>query len=109
MTADRTQDSARGTPRTAAERARNEAVGSPLAVNGPAEESQLLSNEELALRQDRGQAKPVETTQATAIGLQRTSLSGEDLWKWVMLAVLACLLLELIILAWPTLRGEQTA
>lgn len=106
VTADRTQDSARGTPQNGLETKLWEV---PLAVNGLAEESQLLSNEELALRQDRGQAKPIETTQATAIGLQRTSLSGEDLWKWVMLAVLACLLLELIILAWPTLRGEQTA
>jgi hypothetical protein len=36
-------------------------------------------------------------------------LLGVPLWKWLLGSVLACLLLELTVLAWPSLRGERTA
>jgi len=81
----------------------------PLGVSGPAEESQLLSHDEITRRRKRGQAESVEVTEAAAVGLQRASLHGTDLWKWVMAAVLVCLLVELLILAWPAARGERTA
>lgn len=81
----------------------------PLAVNGPAEESQLLSHEEIAERRRRGQAEATGVSEAATIGLERASLYGTDLWKWVMAAVLACLLVELLVLAWPAARGERNA
>jgi len=81
----------------------------PLAVNGPAEESKLLSHDAIAERRRRGQAESTGLSEAATIGLQRASLYGTDLWKWVMAAVLACLLVELLVLAWPAARGERTA
>jgi len=81
----------------------------PLAVNGPAEESELLSHDAIAERRRRGQAESTGISEAATIGFQHASLYGTDLWKWVMAAVLACLLVELFVLAWPAARGERTA
>jgi len=79
----------------------------PLAINGPAEESELISPEEAAARRRRGQADAVAMAGAGPIGLQPANLYGKDLWRWAMLAVLVCLLVELFILAWPSLRGDS--
>jgi len=82
----------------------------PLAVNGPAEESRLVSAEEVRQRQRRGQVGLLEATQAFAVkGLQHTFLRGAGLWRWVMLAVLVCLLMEMIVLVWPSLGREEQA
>jgi hypothetical protein len=106
----------RGNYRVVATRSRDDPRGTlearlwevPVAINGPAEESQLLSQVEIQRRHERGQAKSVETTEAAAVGLQRASLYGQDLWKWLMAAVLLGLLVELVILAWFGRRGERT-
>lgn len=82
----------------------------PLAVNGPAEESDLVSPEEADLRRGRGQSDSLPTDQAFALGgFQRAQLQGTGLWKWVMLGVMAGLLLELVMLGWPSTRGERIA
>ncbi len=77
----------------------------PLAVNGPAEESELISPEEAELRRGRG-FSPSDSLSAgvfSVAGFQPAQLQGTDLWKWIMVAVLAGLLLELLILAWPSM------
>jgi len=79
----------------------------PLAVNGPADESQLLSATEAQLRQRSGSVRSLESVQAGAAGLRRAQLYGTDLWRWVMFGVLACLLLELLLLAWPSVRENR--
>ncbi len=80
-----------------------------LAVNGPAEESRLISAEEARLRQGRGQAGSLEEVQTFAAeGLQLARLRGTGLWRWFMLAVLACLLAEMAFLVWPSLGREET-
>ncbi|NQU25244.1 MAG: BatA domain-containing protein [Candidatus Nealsonbacteria bacterium] len=75
-----------------------------LAVNGPADESRLVAPA-------RSDVKPganstggsLEDAQAFSIGnFQRAQLHGTDLWKLAILFVMACLLLELIVLAWPS-------
>ncbi|MBN2473236.1 MAG: BatA domain-containing protein [Pirellulales bacterium] len=81
-----------------------------LAVNGPAEESEGILLPEGGPRPGSGAVDSLETAQAFAAGgLQRAQLQGTNLWKWVMLGVLACLLLELAVLAWPSTRREPTA
>jgi hypothetical protein len=85
----------------------------PLAVNGPAEESELEAPTEAALRERSGQAGSAPTAEAAVLTLQRSvfeeRLLGVPLWKWLLVAVLACLFVELTVLAWPSLRGERTA
>jgi len=88
----------------------------PLAVNGPAEESQLLSAEEIRRRAARGQPDGLDE-QPSALALddfQLAQVRGGKLWKWVIGLVMACLLLELVVLsskngARPARDGEPTA
>ena len=74
----------------------------PVAVNGPAEESQpgLLdaAGFAAAVRDDPryrwvGPADP--------IGLTAARVSGQQSWWWLLLAALACLAAETALLAWP--------
>lgn len=75
----------------------------PLAINGPAEESELVSAAEAELRGGRGGPDSAAAAGPFSLGgFQRAQLHGTDLWKWIMLAVLAGLLLELVFLAWPS-------
>ena len=71
-----------------------------LAVNGPAKESELLVGGETQLRKD--------WEKSASLGLERATLHQSDLWQYLMLAVLACLLLEIVFLAWPAVSGERT-
>jgi hypothetical protein len=73
-----------------------------LAVNGPAKESELLVRDETRLRK--------ELEGAASLGLERADLHQSDLWwKILVWAVLALLLAEIVILAWPALSTERTA
>ena len=77
----------------------------PLAVNGPAEESRLLSAESIRRRP----AEPDPAASALAVdGFQEAKVRTGKLWRWFIVAVLACLLLELVVLARPSFRGEPT-
>ncbi len=79
----------------------------PLAVNGPPGESQLLSTEEIARRHGRGKGDALETVRAFSVSnFQESHLQAANLWKWLVAAVLACLLLELAILALPRAERE---
>ncbi len=96
------------------ERARDETLETKLwvvslAVNGPAEESRLISAEEVRRRQNRGGAGSLEAVQTFAAeGIQLAQLRGSWVWRWLMLAVLACLLTEMAFLVWPSLGREET-
>ncbi len=74
-----------------------------LAVNGPAQESELGVEEKPA----GGQAGAASTLRDAAQAASPSSQPlqpGQELWKWGLLAVLALLLAELALLAWPSLR-----
>ena len=79
-----------------------------LAANGPEEESRLLTSQQAeTLRKmsragDTGQSRVATAAQA-AIGA-----GAKDLWRWALALVLAGLLLELAVLAWPSLGRERT-
>jgi len=81
----------------------------PLAVNGPADESELDTLDEAGLAERMGQAEYQWVGGGQLVGLPTGASQGRDLWKWMMLAVLAGLLVELLILAWPALAGERAA
>lgn len=80
----------------------------PVAVNGPADESDLtvLDQEELAERMGDVPYRWVDRSQA--ISVTGSPLRGQHLWRWLMAAVLAGLLVELVILARPSPAGERT-
>jgi hypothetical protein len=80
----------------------------PLAVNGPAEESELFAPREAELGEGDGPTDALHAAELASLGIEAAQLHRTDLWKWLMVAVLACLLLELVVLAWPALGGERT-
>ncbi len=80
-----------------------------LAANGPAEESQLLPFDESDGQRGQGLAKLVGLGGPPVEGLTFAEPHGGDLWKWLLGAVLVLLMVELLILAWPALRGRQPA
>jgi len=85
-----------------------EATGSKLwdvllAVNGPAEESELAAEEKAAPGQAEASSALRGAAQATSAA-SRPIEPEQELWKWGLLAVLGCLLAELALLAWPSLR-----
>ena len=81
----------------------------PLAFNGPAEESQLVKPVDNDLRSKAGLATSLETEKALASGFQVTKIAVTEHWKWFMVAVLACLLGEIMFLAWPTAREDRAS
>jgi hypothetical protein len=76
----------------------------PLAVNGPERESHLQSLDAAGLRERLGAANYRWIERDEAISLEGAQISGQNLWRWLLLLVLAGLLAELLILAWPTLN-----
>lgn len=77
----------------------------PVAVNGPAEESELGS---LGVE---GGPKPGRTSFLEAThtgGATFVELQGTDLWKWLLAGVLAGLLVETALLAWFYRGSERT-
>lgn len=78
-----------------------------LAVNGPVEESDLRVLGEKDLQERMGQAAYRWVADGQPITLTAAQVQGQDLWKWAMLAVLGCLLVELAIVAWPSLVGGR--
>jgi hypothetical protein len=71
----------------------------PLAVNGPAGESDLKLLDERGLAEKIGQADYLWTGAGQTISLARAQIYGQDFWEWLILAVIAGGLLELAILA----------
>jgi hypothetical protein len=81
----------------------------PFAVNGPEQESEPTVLDEAALRERLSGASFRWVGRGEAIRLEGGQVSGQDLWKALLLVVLGCLLLEMTVLAWPMLGRERAA
>jgi len=81
----------------------------PFAVNGPAQESEPAVLDEAGLRERLAGGSFRWVGRGEAIRLEGGQVSGQDLWKWLLVAVLGCLLLEMTVLAWPMLGRERAA
>lgn len=81
----------------------------PLAVNGPEAESELRPISETALADRLAGANIRWIGYGDEISLEGAQISGHDLWFWLMLCVLLCLLAELTVLAWPQATQEVAA
>jgi hypothetical protein len=75
----------------------------PIAVNGPEQESEPALLDEPALRERLPGATFRWVGRGEAIRLEGGQVSGQNLWKTLLLAVLGCLLVEMLVLAWPML------
>ncbi len=84
---------------------------STVVVNGDARESELEPLERAAFEERVGEGTLTWVGPEEEISLAGTAIYGQDLWKWLVGLVLALLMIELAILAWPHLRGgaEPTA
>ncbi len=78
----------------------------PLAVNGPAEESDLGGVESERAKPDAAEGLWVADRSE---GAQEASAAGQNLWRWFMLAALLCLLAEVTVLAAPLTGREVRA
>jgi hypothetical protein len=76
----------------------------PFAVNGPAEESQLIPVE----RNQAGSTSFIDAS-AEAYSASPVQLEGVDSWKWLVGFVLALLLVELLLAGRSTSRGEAAS
>jgi hypothetical protein len=79
-----------------------------LAVNGPTEESELQTITEEDLRGRLAGAPVRWVNRGEAIGLEGAAVRGQEFWKWLMAAALACLVLELTVLAMSHLSTRAT-
>ena len=89
-------DAARGTPS-----GDRKAWELTLVVNGPERESELSAITEKELRERMGEANYRWIPRGQPISIEGAQVSGHDMWKWLMACVLVCLLVELLVLAWP--------
>jgi hypothetical protein len=73
-----------------------------LAVNGPADESQLARVGEADLRDRLGADANVRFVgPGDEISIEGAQVEAQDLWWWLTLVVVGCLALEMTTLAWP--------
>jgi len=79
----------------------------PLAVNGPARESELETLDARALQVRMGPADFRWIDREEPISLTGGRIGGQELWRWLMLALLVALLVEMAILAWSSLANRQ--
>ena len=79
----------------------------PLAVNSPERESQLETLDASRLKERLGDANYRWVERDEQISLEGAQIYGQNLWKWLMFLVLACLLMELLVLAWPVRAKER--
>lgn len=85
----------------------------PFAVNGPSEESELASltraDFEARFQSDDGQPIPnirwVDRQQS--ISVEGVQVWGQNLWWWLAIAVLACLLAEILMLSFPAILARR--
>ncbi len=81
----------------------------PLAVNGPAEESELAGMDEAGVQERAGEAAFAYVARGQSISLTGVPGASEDYWRWLILAVFVGLALETAMLAWPVMRGGTEA
>lgn len=79
----------------------------PIALNGPSEESEIryLTAADLTDRLEGGNYRWIEPNEE--ISLEGAEIRGRDTWKMLILAILGCLLLEMLVLALPALRRSS--
>jgi hypothetical protein len=85
-----------------------------IAANGPADESRLTSIDEAgAIAKLKAQGQTTTNFRWVArgepISLTGAEVWGQDSWWWLALAVLSCLLIELTVLAWPSMARQREA
>jgi len=73
----------------------------PVSVNGPADESELLMLDSVALQERLGEANYRWVEQGDEISIDGAQIQARDLWKSCVQLVLLALLLEMAILGWP--------
>jgi hypothetical protein len=80
-------------------------------VNGEGSESDLSPLSQAAFEERVGDSPIRWVGPGETISLAGAQISGQNAWKWMILLVLLFLLVELAILAWPTLkaRAEEAA
>ena len=76
----------------------------PLAVNGPAEESQLAPD-----RKSQGGGKSFVDVSAQVYSVAPMQLEGVELWKWLIGLMLVLLLAELLLAARSASRAEAAS
>lgn len=79
----------------------------PIAVNGPAAESNLRAITDTELRERMGDAEYAWVSQGDSISLAAAG-GATQLWKWVLVLVLVCLLGEFAVLVWPNWSGRTS-
>jgi hypothetical protein len=80
----------------------------PLAVGGDAEESNLAPLAPAKVEELTQTANLRFVAQGDEISLAGATIRGQNFWWWLALAaVLACLMAEMAILAWPSLRPAE--
>jgi hypothetical protein len=80
----------------------------PLAVGGDAEESDLAPLAPAKVEELTQTANLRFVAQGDEISLAGATIRGQNFWWWLALAaVLACLMAEMAILAWPNLRPAE--
>lgn len=78
-----------------------------VAANGPVDESDLRTLDQQGLEERMGAANYRWIGPGQSINVTAAQIRGQDLWKWGILGVLGGLLVELAVLAWPSLRGGR--
>ncbi|MHB1036403.1 MAG: BatA domain-containing protein [Pirellulales bacterium] len=73
----------------------------PLAVNGPERESELAPLGPAAVGERMGQANYRWIARGEPIRLEGAQIRGQNLWLWLIASVLACLLVELVLVGRP--------
>ena len=82
----------------------------PLAFNCPGEESNIETLDSIAFQERMGEGTWRWLEEGEAISMEGSQVRGRDFWKWLVLVVIAFLLAEMAILAWPnrTVAAEAT-
>ena len=82
----------------------------PLAVNGPGKESEPTVLSAITFAERVGPSPNVRWVgRGERIGLAGARVRGQDLWWWLMLTVLLCLLAELAVLAGPNWARQRAS
>jgi hypothetical protein len=76
----------------------------PLAINGPADESELVAIQEVGLQKRLGDSNYKWIERNESISLEGAAIRGRDSWRLLIMLALICLLVEMIVLAWPALH-----
>lgn len=83
----------------------------PLAFNCPGEESDIATLDSIAFQERMGEGTWRWLEEGETISMEGSQVRGRDFWKWLVFVVIAFLLAEMAILAWPNraTAAEATA